>query len=232
LSVVLHAAGLYLLRANVPARGVELPPLPGKVTVVSAAQSVLLAARDPSWLQPGRYRDLLLPVPRVERPQRALQPALPPLEPVPAEVGSEMWVPALPPLAVQPRFEPRAAALPPVLAPVSARFESGGPEVSPDVLGRLKAAAPAPSCSLCLMQQVRRVMSGWCAVPAIPPSTPRRSGRCNFRASVPPKQGIAACCAWSGETRGGNHDAHESVLSTLALCGGLGRGSVAPLVSR
>jgi hypothetical protein len=143
LSVVLHAAGLYLLRANVPVRGVELPPLPGKVTVVSAAESVLLAARDPSWLQPGRYRDLLLPVPRVERPQRALRPALPTLEPVPAEVGPEMWVPALPPLAVQPRFEPRAAALPPALAPVAARFESGGPEVSQDVLGRLKAAAPA-----------------------------------------------------------------------------------------
>lgn len=142
-SVLLHAAGLYLLRVNLPVRGVELPSLPGRVTVISAADSVLLAARDPSWLQPGRYRDLLLPVPRVERPPRALQPALPPLKPAPPEVGTERWVPALPPLAVQARFEPRAAALPPVLAPVAARFESGGPEVSPDVLDRLAAAAPA-----------------------------------------------------------------------------------------
>jgi len=143
LSVVLHAAGLYLLRANPPALGVALPPLPGKVTVVSAADSVLLAARDPSWLQPGRYRDSILPVPRVERPLRALQPALPVLEPVPPEVWPGSWVPALPPLALQPRFEARATTLPPGLAPVSARFESGGPEVTPDVLGRLKAAASA-----------------------------------------------------------------------------------------
>jgi hypothetical protein len=143
LSVVLHAGGLYLLPATAPAPGVALPPLPGKVTVVSAAESVLLAARDPSWLQPGRYRDAILPVPRVVRPRRALQPALPVLQPVPAELWPGMWVPALPPLAVQPRFEPRAAALPRELAPVSARLESGGPEVTPDVLGRLKAAASA-----------------------------------------------------------------------------------------
>jgi hypothetical protein len=142
LSVVLHAGGLYLLPATAPAPGVALPPLPGKVTVVSA-ESVLLAARDPSWLQPGRYRDAILPVPRVVRPRRALQPALPVLQPVPAELWPGMWVPALPPLAVQPRFEPRAAALPRELAPVSARLESGGPEVTPDVLGRLKAAASA-----------------------------------------------------------------------------------------
>ncbi len=142
-SVLLHVAGLYVLRAKAPAPGVVLPPLPGKVTVVSAGESVLLAARDPSWLQPGRYRDLILPVPRAERPRRALQPALPVLEPAPPEVWPGVWVPALPPLAVQPRFEPRAAVLPPGLAPVSARFESGGPEVTPDVLGRLKAATSA-----------------------------------------------------------------------------------------
>jgi len=143
LSVALHAAGLYLLRANLPTRGVGLPPLPGKVTILSAADSLLLAARDPSWLQPGRYRDVLLPAPRVERPLRALRPALPSLKPAPAEVWSEMWVPALPPLAEQPRFELRSVALPPELAPVSARFESGAPEVSRDVLGRLRAAAPS-----------------------------------------------------------------------------------------
>ena len=104
---------------------------------------MLLAARDPSWLQPVRFRDRLLPPPQVERPLRALQPELPPLAPVPAEPMPERWVPALPPLAVQPRFEPRVAAPAPLLAPVTARFEADGPEVTNDVITRLRDAAPA-----------------------------------------------------------------------------------------
>lgn len=141
-SLLVHAAGLYLVRAQAPVRGVTLPPLPGKVTIVPAEDSVLLAARDPSWLQPGRFRDRLLPPPRVERPPRALQPELPPLAAVPPEPLPESWVPSLPPLAVQPRFEPRAAPVAPLLAPVTARFEEGGPEVTSDVLARLRDAAP------------------------------------------------------------------------------------------
>jgi hypothetical protein len=143
LSLLVHGAGLYLVRAHAPARGVTLPPLPGKVTIVPAEDSMLLAARDPSWLQPGRFRDRLLPPPQVERPLRALQPELPPLAPVPAEPMPERWVPALPPLAVQPRFEPRVAAPAPLLAPVTARFEADGPEVTNDVITRLRDAAPA-----------------------------------------------------------------------------------------
>ena len=143
LSLLVHGAGLYLVRAHAPARGVTLPPLPGKVTIVPAEDSMLLAARDPSWLQPGRFRDRLLPPPQVERPLRALQPELPPLAPVPAEPMPERWVPALPPLAVQPRFEPRVAAPAPLLAPVTARFEADGPEVTNDVMTRLRDAAPA-----------------------------------------------------------------------------------------
>lgn len=143
LSLLVHGAGLYLLRADAPARGVTLPPLPGKVTIVPAGDSVLLAARDPSWLQPGRFRDRLLPPPRAERPLRALQPVLPPLAPVPAEPLPQLWVPALPPLAVQPRLEPRAPAPAPTLAPVTARFEADGPEVTNDVINRLRDAAPA-----------------------------------------------------------------------------------------
>ena len=49
-SILVHAAGLYLVRAKTPVRAVTLPPLPGKVTIISAEDSVLLAARDPSWL--------------------------------------------------------------------------------------------------------------------------------------------------------------------------------------
>jgi hypothetical protein len=85
----------------------------------------------------------LLPPPQVERPLRALQPELPPLAPVPAEPMPERWVSALPPLAVQPRFEPRVAAPAPLLAPVTARFEADGPEVTNDVITRLRDAAPA-----------------------------------------------------------------------------------------
>jgi hypothetical protein len=78
----------------------------------------------------------------VQRPPRALQPELPPLAQVPPESLPEKWVPALPPLAVQSRFEPRATASAPLLAPVTARFESGGPEVTSDVLVRLGDRAP------------------------------------------------------------------------------------------
>lgn len=143
LSVLLHGAGLYLVRAKAPAHGVPLPPLPGKIALIPAADSVLLAARDPSWLQPGRFRDELLPAPTVRRPWRALQPELPPLVAAPPEVLPETWVPALPPLSVQASLEPRAAPGPaPVLLPVTARFDGVGPEVTEDVLGRLRAAAP------------------------------------------------------------------------------------------
>lgn len=142
LSLVLHLVGVYLVRAQTPVRAVSLPPLPGKVAVIPAADSALLAARDPSWLQPGRYRDRLLPPPRADRPLRALQPTLPPLVPAPVESVSETWIPALPPLAVQARLEPRGVTVAPELNTVTARFDTAGPEVTEDVLGRLRAAAP------------------------------------------------------------------------------------------
>lgn len=143
LSLVLHAAGIYLVRAQVPSRVMALPPLSGKVTILASADSVVLTARDPSWLQPGRFRDELLPLPEVKRPWRALQPELPPLVAAPAEVSAENWVPALPPLSVQPLFESRDGTdSVPVLAPVTARFDGAGPDVTEDVLGRLRVAAP------------------------------------------------------------------------------------------
>ncbi len=142
-SLVLHVAGIYLVRASVPARATSLPPLPGKVSVIPAADSVLLAARDPSWLQPGRFRDRMLPIPSVQRPPRALQPELPPLVVAPAESVSDTWVPALPPLSVKARLEARGEAAPvPELASVTARFDPVGPEVTEDFLVRLRAAVP------------------------------------------------------------------------------------------
>jgi hypothetical protein len=143
-SVLVHAAALYLVRAQTPARGVALPPLPARITMVPGGpESVLLAARDPSWLDPGRYRDRMLPVPRWQRPWRALQPELPPFVSAPARVRPETWVTALPPLSVRARFEPRGEILPRALASVTARFDGAGPEVTPDVLARLRSAAPA-----------------------------------------------------------------------------------------
>jgi len=144
-SLLLHGAALYLIRATPPGRGPALPPLPAKVVLWPGADgsSVLLAARDPAWMQPGRHRDRLLPLPAVERPARALQPVLPPLVAAPEEERVARWVPALPPLAVQPRFEPRGAVTAAALAPLTARFDGEGPAVTEDVLGRLRAAAPA-----------------------------------------------------------------------------------------
>ena len=99
-SLLVHAAALYLVRAEAPARGVALPPLPAEITILpGGGDSVLIAARDPSWLDPGRYRDRMLPVPRWERPWRALQPELPPLVSAPPRPAEETWVGALPPLA-------------------------------------------------------------------------------------------------------------------------------------
>lgn len=142
-SLLVHGAGIYLLRASMPMRGVPLPPLPGKVALIPAGDSVLLAARDPSWLQPGRFRDRMLPLPAVKRPLRALQPELPALVPAPAEELPGTWVPMLPPLSVRPLFEARGSRSVPLLAPVTARFEDGGPELTDDVLGRLRAATTA-----------------------------------------------------------------------------------------
>lgn len=165
-SLLLHVAGIYLLRADAPSRGASLPPLPGRVTVIPAADSLMLAARDPSWLQPGRYRDRLLPPPQVNRPLRALQPELPPLVPAPSEESSYTWVPSLPPLSVQPRLEARVAASVPVLSPVTARFDAGGPEVTDDVLNRLRAAAPlrppgAPTELLLVLDASGAVRHAW-----------------------------------------------------------------------
>ena len=176
-SVLLHAAALYLVRADTPVRGVTLPPLPVAITIMpGGAESVLIAARDPSWLDPGRYRDRMLPVPRWERPWRALQPPLPAFVPAPPRAEEESWVGALPPLAERAWFEPRSVPSPPELAPVSARFDAGGPAVTEDVLGRLQAAAPEeppglPTELLVVLDATGEARHVWllrsCGVPAL-----------------------------------------------------------------
>lgn len=145
LSLALHAAALYLVRADSPTRGVPLSPLPAKIVVFPAEGApALLGARDPSWLEPGRFRDRLMPGPRPERPLRALRPGLPELVPAPAPAPPQHWVPNVPPLAARPWLaRPRGNSTPSVLHPLTARFADGAPAVTDDLLGRLRAAAPA-----------------------------------------------------------------------------------------
>jgi hypothetical protein len=133
LSVILHVVAMYAVRSPSTGRSDLLPPPPAKITFIPA---------DPSWLQPGRYRDQLLPPPRPGRPLRALRPELPPLVPAPPTAVPEVWVPALPPLAVRPWLEDRAQPPSVEMAPVSARLEPAGPAVTEDLLARLRAVAP------------------------------------------------------------------------------------------
>lgn len=145
LSLLVHFLGLYLVRAGSTPRP-ALAPWPAKISVMAGAdksQLLLLAARDPSWLQPGRYRDRLIPPPRHERSISALKPSLPPLLAPPRENAGAPWVSALPPLALKPRFEGARRELPPAsFVPVGARFDSGLTGVTEDVLDQLRAVTP------------------------------------------------------------------------------------------
>jgi len=145
LSLLAHALAAYLVR-SAPAPRSPLAPRPAKVSVIPAEEVpglLLLAARDPSWLDPGRYRDRLVPSPRHERTVLALRPAPPSLLAAPRASASGQWVPALPPLAVKPWFEASAGPLPPPsFVAAGARFESGDAGVTEDVLARLRAVAP------------------------------------------------------------------------------------------
>jgi hypothetical protein len=145
LSLVFHAAGLYLIRGTPPTRELALPPQPVHVSMLPGREGggVVLDARDPSWIEPGRFRDRLIPVTLPQREWRALEPRHPSLVAPAMEEIPQAWTPPLPPLAQVPRFEPRAKPAPARLAPLVARFEEGGPEVTADVLGRLRTAAPA-----------------------------------------------------------------------------------------
>lgn len=176
-SLLAHAAALYLVRSDAPVRGVALPPLPAEITILpGGGDSVLIAARDPSWLDPGRYRDRMLPPPRWERPWRALQPPLPPLVAAPPRPAEETWVGALPPLAERAWFEPRTPPSPPETMPVTARFDAEGPAVTEDVLERLQAAAPKeppglPTELLVVLDAAGEARHVWllrsCGVPAL-----------------------------------------------------------------
>jgi len=144
LSLAVHLLGLYLVRDKSAVRAAALPPRPVSVTIIpDGDRSVLLAARDPSWMQPGRRRESLLPAPRYERPLRALNPALPSLLAAPAPAGKAGWVPSLPPLPASPL--PAAPVPPRTMAPllgVQARFEPPTVTAPGDFLERLQSSVP------------------------------------------------------------------------------------------
>lgn len=144
-SLLIHGLAAYLFRSGVTPSP-AFPPWPSKLVIFpeeSASDMILLAARDPSWLSPGRYRERMLPSPHPERAVRALQPSLPPLLAAPRPDFSNEWVPSLPPLAVRALFEPAAQQVPPPsFVAAGARFESGVDGVTDDVLSRLRAVAP------------------------------------------------------------------------------------------
>lgn len=167
-SLLLHAAGLYVFRAPVPTRTGALPPLPASLTVLpggtvgpAGAKSVLLAARDPSWMHPGRYRDRLLPPPRPARMTDSMSPALPGLLEAPAPSPSRAWLPSLPPLSARPLLgEEAKSPAAPSLAPLTARFDPAGPAVPAELLERLRDATPVPPPGQPLEVVVRLDASG------------------------------------------------------------------------
>lgn len=143
-SLLVHLLAAYLVRSGA-APHPSLVPLPARLAIIpgESAAPLLISARDPSWLDPGRYRGRMMPAPRHERTVRALQPPLPPLLDAPPAAPRAEWVAALPPVAVKPWFEPARPPLPPPsFVPAGARFESGGGGVTEDALARLRSVAP------------------------------------------------------------------------------------------
>ena len=146
LSIVAHLLLVQLVKVAPPSRP-GLAPWPAKITILPGSEEEapsLLATQDPAWLEPGRFRERMLPPPRVARSESALRPEMPPLLAAPLETVADAWVPSLPPVATRPLFVQRASqSAPSMLAPAGARFESGAAWITDDVLSRLRAVAPS-----------------------------------------------------------------------------------------
>jgi len=145
LSLAAHLLAAFVVKVA-PASRPALAPWPSEITILPGGGegALLLAARDPSWLEPGRFRERLLPQPKAARRELALRPELPPLLAAPRETAADDWVPSLPPVSLRPLFVPRGPRpAPPALLPAGARFESGAAWVTEDVLTRLRAVAPS-----------------------------------------------------------------------------------------
>jgi len=145
-SLLAHFLMAQLVKVAAPSRP-GLAPWPAKITVFPGAGEeamLLLSARDPSWLEPGRFRDRILPPPKVVRRELALRPDLPQLLSAPREAVANEWVAALPPVAATPLFAERGPRpSPPALVPTMARLESGSEGMTEEVLARLRAVSPS-----------------------------------------------------------------------------------------
>lgn len=144
-SLILHALAAYVVVVRPPPQA-DLSHGQAKLVFLpdeGKSGGFLLAARDPSWMAPGRYRGRILPEVRHERAVTELGAQLPPLLAAPPTPVVGRWAPALPPVSVRPWLEPPLLPqAPPSFAAVGARFESGGAGVTDDVLARLRAIAP------------------------------------------------------------------------------------------
>lgn len=211
-SVLLHVAGVYLVRSEAAPRSASGIPVPGKLTLLpSSAGSVLLAAKDPSWLEPGRFRDRMLGVPRPQRTRRALKPELPSLVEAPEPSLPAAWIPALPPLSVRPWFEEKSAAVaPPTLQGLSARFDPAGPSVTEELLGRLRTGVPAeipglPTELLVVLDAAGEARHVWllrsCGVPSLDMSAQQAVRRSRLGPSADGYRGILRVVWGPGETR-------------------------------
>lgn len=144
-SLLLHALAAYLIVVRPPPPA-DLSHWQAKLVLLpdeGKSGVSLLAARDPSWMAPGRYRGRLLPEVRHERMATGLKTQLPPLLAAPPAHAADRWAPALPPVSVRPWLAPPPPPqAPPSFAAAGARFESGAAGVTDDVLARLRAVAP------------------------------------------------------------------------------------------
>ncbi len=213
LSIILHGAGLYLVRSTPPMRANSLPPAPAKLTILPSGTAgegnMVLAARDPSWLQPGRYRDRLLPMPQRALTPRVLESPLPSLVPAPEQHAPETWVPALPPLSVQPWLESHSEEMSaPALARVTARFDPVGPTITEEALGRLSAAVPKqppglPTEFLVVLDTVGEARHLWllrsCGVPALDVAAQLAIQRSRFGTSAGGYRGVLRIIWGPGE---------------------------------
>lgn len=201
LSVLLHAAGFYLVRSTWLQRGVSMPPPAVTVTLYPAEEhALLLGARDPAWLEPGRFRDQMLPPPQITRTHRVLDPGLPELLPSPVTAPPEHWVPALPPLAIRPwLISSGEKSSPTSLLPVTARFSEGDLGVTDDLLARLRAAAPldppgSPTELLVVLDAAGEVHNVWlvrgCGVAALDKAAQMAVQRSRFAPPSGDRQGI------------------------------------------
>lgn len=149
LSVLLHAAGFYALRSR-PADGAPAPRPPAagvRLLDPVSAEGAWLAARDPAWMQPGRFRDRLLP-PAALPARRTLldEPAFDVGREPPAVKRPQGWTLPLPPLADDPLLasRPRSPGAPAVpLRPTRVAVSGDALDIPAAMDAALAAMEPA-----------------------------------------------------------------------------------------